>query len=326
MSTLIETSHLSKEYKRGKKSGIKAVTDVSFALEEGETVGLAGESGCGKSTLARLLVRIIKPTSGTVTWRNKEISSLPEKEFMNYRRKMQFIFQDPYASLNPRMTIRDLIAEPLVTYRLFPDQEAVTERVKELLQAVGLDEDALYRYPHQFSGGQRQRIGIARALGPEPELLLCDEPVSALDISVQNQILNLLMRLKEEYHFSCLFISHDLSVVRHVSDRIFVMFLGKNCEMGPREEVLSSPLHPYTHFLIQAHPLPDPHQRDVKREILSGEIPSPSNLPSGCLFHTRCPFAKEVCAKEAPPMKSFGTRQVLCHFPLHSLNTEENPQ
>ncbi len=318
MSTLIEASHLTKEYRNNRKTIIRAVSDVSFSMEEGETIGLAGESGCGKSTLARMLIRVIRPTSGSVYWRGTEISSLPEKAFMDYRRKIQFMFQDPYASLDPRMTVRDLIAEPLETYRLFPDRISTTERVKELLACVGLEEDAMDRYPHQFSGGQRQRIGIARALGPRPELLLCDEPVSALDISVQNQILNLLMRLKEEVHFSCLFISHDLSVVRHVSDRIFVMFLGKICETGPKEEVFMSPLHPYTHFLIQAHPVPDPHQREKQKEILSGEIPSPSNLPSGCLFHTRCPFAKEVCRTKVPEMKTFGSRQVLCHFPLCS--------
>ena len=316
MSSLIEVRHLTKEYRTKNNTVIHPVTDVSFAVNEGETVGLAGESGCGKSTLARLMIRIIKPTSGSVLWKGKEISSLPEKEFLQYRRKIQFIFQDPYASLNPRMPIRDIIAEPLETYRIYASEKETTGRVIELLKAVGLDEDALYRYPHQFSGGQRQRIGIARALGPKPELLILDEPVSALDISVQNQILNLLRSLRKELHFSCFFISHDLSVVRHVSDRIFVMFLGKICETGPEKDVFAQPLHPYTYFLMKAHPLPDPHARDKKKEILAGEVPSPSSLPDGCLFHTRCPFAKEKCKTAAPEMKTFGNRQVLCHYPL----------
>ncbi len=319
MDSLIEVRNLIKEYRTSRKTVIHPVNDVSFVIHGGETVGLAGESGCGKSTLARMMIRVIKPTSGSVLWKGKEISSLPEKDFLQYRRKIQFIFQDPYASLNPRMTIRDIIAEPLETYHIFANETETTARVTELLNAVGLDEDALYRYPHQFSGGQRQRIGIARALGPKPELLLLDEPVSALDISVQNQILNLLKRLQKEYEFSCFFISHDLSVVRHVSDRIFVMFLGKISEVGEKEEVFAHPLHPYTYYLMKAHPLPDPHQRDRKKEILSGEIPSPANLPDGCLFHTRCPFAKEQCKVTPPEMKTYGSRQVLCHYPLEDM-------
>ena len=318
MNPLIETRHLAKEFKNG-KSLIHAVSDVSFAIQEGETVGLAGESGCGKSTLARLLIRTIKPTSGVVFWRGEDITSCSERAFMQYRKKIQFIFQDPYASLNPRMTIRDIIAEPLETYHLFPNRDSVTERVIELLQAVGLKEDALYRYPHQFSGGQRQRIGIARALGPKPELLILDEPVSALDISVQNQILNVLSHLQKEFGFSSLFISHDLSVVRHMSDRIFVMFLGKIVESGPKEALFDHPLHPYTWFLTRAYPIPDPHLRNRERAILNGEIPSPSALPAGCHFHTRCPFASERCAREVPQMKHIGERQVLCHFPLESM-------
>ena len=245
------------------------------------------------------------------------MNSLSDKDFMKYRRQLQLIFQDPYASLNPRMTVRDIIAEPLRTCHTCPDKKATTQRVLELMQAVGVPGEFLYRYPHQFSGGQRQRIGIARALAADPSLIVCDEPVSALDVSVQNQILNLLSDLQRSRGLAYLFISHDLSVVRHISDRVCVMFLGRLCETGPTEEVYKSPRHPYTRFLLDAVPDPDPAARNEHVQLLKGEIPSPMDPPPGCRFHTRCPYATETCRTQAPPLHECGEgREVACHYPL----------
>ena len=313
---LLEARNLNKDFPAGRKKKIHAVSDVSLRICEGETLGLVGESGCGKSTLGRLLIRLIEPDAGEVLVRGKAVTGLKEKEFGSYRRKFQLIFQDPYASLNPRMTVRDLIAEPLKTYKVCGSKEETTKRVLELMKAVGVPGEFLHRYPHQFSGGQRQRIGIARAIAADPDLIICDEPVSALDVSVQNQILNLLKELQTQRGLTYLFISHDLSVVRHISNRVCIMFLGKICESGPTEEVFENPHHPYTRFLINAVLVPDPHRRSDTAELLKGELPSPVDLPSGCRFHTRCPFATKLCSSEEPKMRQISGREVACHYPL----------
>ena len=311
---LLEARELTRDFPAAGKKSVHAVSGVSLAIWKGETLGLVGESGCGKSTLGRLLIRLIAPTSGEVLFRGKSITNMSEREFHPLRREMQLVFQDPYASLDPRMSVRDLIAEPIETWRLCPGREAVTEKVLELLGAVGLPEEFLYRYPHQFSGGQRQRIGIARAIAADPAFIVCDEPVSALDVSVQNQILNLLKALKTSRGLTYLFISHDLSVVRYLSDRVCVMFLGKVCEIGPTAEVYGHPRHPYTRFLLDAVPLPDPSRRGKEIRLLQGDPPSPANPPSGCRFRTRCPYARERCAREEPPLHDMGGVQVACHY------------
>ena len=311
---LVEARNLSKEFPAAGRKTVHAVSGVSLRIMEGETLGLVGESGCGKSTLGRLLIRSIAPTSGEVLFRGQPITGMKDSEFRQYRRDMQLVFQDPYASLNPRMTVRDLVAEPIETWRLCGSRETVTERVLELLCAVGVPEEFLYRYPHQFSGGQRQRIGIARAIAADPAFIVCDEPVSALDVSVQNQILNLLKELKASRKLTYLFISHDLSVVRYLADRVCVMFLGKVCEIGPTEEVYQRPRHPYTRFLLDAVPVPDPALRGKEVRLLKGEPPSPADPPGGCRFRTRCPYAAERCAAEEPALRNIGGTQVACHF------------
>ena len=314
--TLLEARHLTKHFPAGKKT-VQAVSDVSLEIGRGETLGLVGESGCGKSTLGRLLLRMIPPSSGEVLFRGQSITGMNDRAFRSFRRQMQMVFQDPYASLNPRMNVRDLVAEPIETWRLCGSREEVTERVLELLRAVSVPEAFLYRYPHQFSGGQRQRIGIARAIAADPALIVCDEPVSALDVSVQNQILNLLKELKRSRNLTYLFISHDLSVVRYLADRVCVMFLGKICEIGPTEEVYLRPRHPYTRFLLDAVAVPDPSRRNREVRLLVGEPPSPANPPSGCRFRTRCPFATSRCAGEDPPLQDLGGVRAACHFPLN---------
>lgn len=313
---LLETKNLVKEFPvKGKKDqAVHAVSDVSLTLYKGETFALVGESGCGKSTLGRTMIRLLPQTSGQIFFEGKDITSLNEKEFMPYRRRMQMVFQDPYASLNPRMTVRDIIAEPLETYKVCPNKEATTERVLELMKAVGVPKDFHNRYSHQFSGGQRQRIGIARAIALNPDLIVCDEPVSALDVSVQSQVLNLLNDLQKEYGMTYLFISHDLSVVNFIADRVCVMFLGKVCEVAEKNALYEKPLHPYTRFLIDAIPQADPHLRSKEKKILMGEIPSPVHPPKGCRFHTRCPYAKEICCTEEPAMRQLDGHQVACHF------------
>lgn len=310
---LLEAVGLTKEFPLKNKKRVHAVSDVSLQIFKGETLALVGESGCGKSTLGRTLIRLLQPTAGKIYFNGTEISALSEKNFSPYRRRMQLIFQDPYASLDPRMTVRDIVAEPLKTYHICKTAEETTALVIELLRAVGIPEEFLYRYPHQFSGGQRQRIGIARAIALDPSLIVCDEPVSALDVSVQNQILNLLKKLQRERSLTYLFISHDLSVVRFIADRVCVMFLGRMCEVGSTDEVYASPIHPYTRFLINAIPKADPNARTENRMLLSGELPSPIDPPAGCRFHTRCPYAKDCCRTEIPELREINGRFVACH-------------
>lgn len=314
---LLEAKNLVKEFPTGKKNSVvHAVSDVSFEIYQGETLALVGESGCGKSTLGRLLLRLIEATDGQVFFQGTDIGSLKEKALREFRKQMQIVFQDPYASLNPRMNVEKIIAEPLITHNVYKTKEETRARVLELMQKVGIPVEFLHRYPHQFSGGQRQRIGIARALALNPKLIVCDEPVSALDVSIQSQVLNLLDDLQEEFQLTYLFISHDLSVVRHISDRVCVMFLGRICEIGNTDEIYEKPMHPYTRFLLASVPQPDPELRGEDKELLTGEIPSPVNPPSGCRFRTRCPFATEKCAQEVPELREIKGRQVACHYPL----------
>ncbi len=311
---LVEAWNLTMEFPAAGKRVIHAVSDVSLQIREGETLGLVGESGCGKSTLGRLMLRAMEPTSGEVFFRGHRITGMKSGEFRPFRKDMQLIFQDPYASLNPRMSVRDLVAEPIETWHLCENRKAVTDRVLELLRAVGVPQEFLYRYPHQFSGGQRQRIGIARAIAADPAFIVCDEPVSALDVSVQNQILNLLRELKATRGLTYLFISHDLSVVRYLADRVCVMFLGKVCELGPTREVYQHPRHPYTRFLLDAVPVPDPALRSREVRLLRGEPPSPADPPTGCRFRTRCPYATERCAAEEPALQELEGVQCACHL------------
>ena len=297
---------------------VHAVTDVNLDIFQGETLALVGESGCGKSTLGRTLIRLLEPTSGEIQFEGKNIVEMKEAEFAAYRRQMQIIFQDPYASLNPRMSVKEIIGEPLTTYGM-KDKGELEKRVRGLMQEVGIQQEFYNRYPHQFSGGQRQRIGIARAIALNPKLIICDEPVSALDVSIQSQVLNLLKDLQEQYHLTYLFISHDLSVVKFIADRVCVMFLGMICEIGDTDSLYEKPLHPYTRFLLNAIPKADPRLRSEDKELLCGEIPAPVNPPSGCRFHTRCPYAKEVCSSRVPPCKELDGRKVFCHFPLENV-------
>jgi oligopeptide transport system ATP-binding protein len=284
---------------------IKAVDDISFNIKEGETFGLVGESGCGKSTAVRVILRLTPPTGGVVIYNGDNLFELNNKEMFKKRREMQIIFQDPYASLSPRMTIGDIISEPLEIHGV-GDKKSRMKKVKKLLDTVGLNPEHINRYPHEFSGGQRQRVGVARALALTPKLLLCDEPVSALDVSVQAQILNLLTDLQKEFNLTYLFIAHDLSVVKHVSDRIAVMYLGKIVEVADSKELYEKPIHPYTMGLLSAIPIPDPEmERKRKRIVLKGDVPSPINPPSGCSFHPRCPYAQDICREKEPPLINY---------------------
>lgn len=312
---LLRTENLVKEYDTAKKGQkVHAVNDVTLEIYKGETLAFVGESGCGKSTLGRTMINMLPATAGKVFFEGREITGLKEKEFRPIRPKMQMVFQDPYASLDPRMTVRDIIAEPLITYKVCKNKKETTERVAALMRAVGVPTEFINRYPHQFSGGQRQRIGIARAIALRPELIICDEPVSALDVSVQSQVLNLLKDLQKEYALTYVFIGHDLSVINFIADRVCVMFLGCVCEVASKEDIYAKPLHPYTGFLLDAIPQANPHLRNRERKLLAGEIPSPVNLPAGCVFHTRCPYATEECKKRRPQMRDFGNgRRCACH-------------
>lgn len=294
---------------------VHAIDGVSFGIKRGETLGLVGESGCGKTTVGRTIIRIYDPTDGAVYYKGKDIALLSERELKPYRQKVQMIFQDPYASLNPRMTVSDIITEPLVIHKLVKPEE-YQNRVYELLEMVGLNPEHANRYPHEFSGGQRQRVGIARALAASPEFIICDEPISALDVSIQAQIVNLLEDLQEQLKLTYLFIAHDLAMVRHISDRIAVMYLGEIVEIGSSDELCDNPKHPYTIALLSAVPIPDPKiERKRKRIILKGDIPSPVDPPSGCRFHTRCHKARSECKIEVPELKGVGNgHMVACHF------------
>lgn len=300
----------------GEKAHVKAVDDVTFNIYKGETVGLVGESGSGKTTLGRTILRMYEPTSGQIKFDGVDITRLKGSKLMPYRKKMQYIFQDPYASLDPRMTVSDIIGEPLDIHNLSGSKSKRAEKIRELMSLVGLNTEHASRYPHEFSGGQRQRIGIARAIAVEPEFIVCDEPVSALDVSIRAQIINTLEEMQDRLNLTYLFISHDLGVVRHTCDRVGVMYLGHIVELVDAEELYKNPLHPYTQALLTAMPEPNPDMaKNRNRIILKGEIPSPVNPPSGCTFRTRCPYAQEICAKESPKLIDYGNEHfVSCHF------------
>jgi peptide/nickel transport system ATP-binding protein len=294
---------------------IKAVDDVSLRIERGETLGLVGESGCGKSTVGRAILRLYEPTDGTIRFDGRDISHLGERELRPLRRRMQMVFQDPFASLNPRHSVGRMIGEPLRVHGLARGRRAGA-RVRELLDVVGLPQDAATRYPHEFSGGQRQRIGLARALAVNPDFVVADEPVSALDVSIQAQIINLLEQLQREFDLTYLFIAHDLAVVRHISDRIAVMYLGLIVEVSPADDLYDNPLHPYTISLLSAIPIPDPVvERQRETILLAGDLPSPANPPPACRFHTRCPYLQETrCRDEVPPLRAVDGHLVACHW------------
>jgi oligopeptide transport system ATP-binding protein len=323
--SLLEVRNLKKHFPL--KSGVLkrvtghvyAVDDISFSVEAGETLGLVGESGCGKSTAARVVLRLIDATAGQVIFDGQDVMTAPHAAVQRLRRDMQIIFQDPYSSLNPRMRVRNIIAEPLRIHQIGTEDER-KRRVSELLEIVGLSAEHGDRYPHEFSGGQRQRIGVARALALNPRLIVCDEPVSALDVSIRAQVINLLDDLQDELGLTYLFIAHDLSVVKHISDRVAVMYLGKIVEVAGSDVLYSCPQHPYTEALLSAVPIPDPHtERTRRRIILEGDVPSPANPPAGCVFHPRCPRAQEICQTAMPPLESTGgdageNHVVACYF------------
>jgi oligopeptide/dipeptide ABC transporter ATP-binding protein len=326
---LLEVRDLVKHYPTqqgffgGGGAKVRAVDGVSFSIASGETLGLVGESGCGKSTTGKLILRLQDPTGGTILWRGRDISRLSQSEMRPVRRELQAVFQDPYSSLNPRMRAADIVAEPIRNYDALP-QAQMRERVAGLFERVGLRPDQMVKYPFEFSGGQRQRLGIARALSVRPKLIVCDEPVSALDVSVQAQVINLLMDLQQEFRLSYLFIAHDLAVVEHISHRVAVMYLGKVVEIADKRAIFTRPQHPYTEALLEAVPVPDPTARK-KRRVLAGDVPSPINPPPGCRFHTRCPYVEARCKVEEPVLKEVAPGQlVACHLrqPVATLKQE----
>ena len=296
-----------------KTTKLKAVDDVSFDIKKGETLGLVGESGCGKTTLGRTILRLYEPTDGQIYYDGKLIES--SESVKEFRKKAQMVFQDPYSSLNPRLTIADIVGEPIDVQKLYTNKKDRDDRIIELLNIVGINSEQATRYPHEFSGGQRQRIGIARALASNPEFIVCDEPVSALDVSIQAQVINMLEKLQKDLNLTYLFIAHDISVVKHISNRIAVMYLGKMVELSSSQEIHRNPLHPYTISLLSAVPIADPKMaRNMKRIHLEGDIPSPLNAPTGCTFRTRCPYATEQCSKECPKLKEVEKGHfVACH-------------
>ncbi len=317
---LLEVTDLVKHFEiRGgllgitKLGAVRAVDGVSFTVAEGETLGLVGESGCGKTTLGKVILRLIPPTSGAVKFEGKQLFDLDARELKAARRDIQVVFQDPYASLNPRMSVGEIVGEGLYVHGMTNRREREAA-VRDLLKRVGLNQQHIHRYPHEFSGGQRQRIGIARALALRPKFIVCDEPVSALDVSIQSQVLNLLSDLQQEFQLTYLFIAHNLAVVRHLSSRVGVMYLGKLVELADADELYRNPGHPYTKALLSAIPIPDPSVRR-ERIVLKGDLPSPANPPSGCRFHTRCPMAQEICKVEEPPLRDIGGGHLsACHF------------
>ncbi|AJD92606.1 ABC transporter ATP-binding protein [Jeotgalibacillus malaysiensis] len=313
---LLEVTDLKKHFDLGKNQLLKAVDGISFDVHKGETLGLVGESGCGKSTTGRTVMGLYNRTEGAVTFDGKDVHSMSEKDRFDFLRNMQMIFQDPYASLNPRSTVLEIISEPMEIHGLYKNQKEMKEKVYQLLEDVGLNRDHANRYPHEFSGGQRQRIGIARALALDPDFIVADEPISALDVSVQAQVVNLLKSLQEEKGLTYLFIAHDLSMVKHISDRIGVMYLGRMMELTTSEKLYDEPLHPYTKALMSAIPIPDPDVEESRERILlEGELPSPINPPSGCVFRTRCPVATAHCAEAVPEWREVRPGHfAACHY------------
>lgn len=313
---ILEVQKVKKYFRVGRGENLRAVDNVSFHVHKGETFGLVGESGCGKSTIGRTIIRLYDATAGKVLFKGRDVHGQNRQQMQQFRREVQMIFQDPYASLNPRMTVEDIVAEGLDIHRLVGSKSERRKRVQELLEIVGLNPEHLSRYPHEFSGGQRQRIGIARALAVEPEFIIADEPISALDVSIQAQVVNLMRRLQREKGLTYLFIAHDLSMVKHISDRVGVMYLGHLVEVAESEVLYADPLHPYTRALLSAIPIPDPHvEKKRERIILEGDVPSPITPPSGCRFRTRCPHAMTVCAEAAPEWKEIKPNHwTACHL------------